>query len=163
MTDLQTPIPTKWVGPLRISGNAVEGEFEVPLATYESPLWPSVGRGARISRMIEGGIVTTVVDERMTRSVVVRADSAAAAHVAAGQILARQTELEAIVAGQSRFAKLIEVHPEIVGDLLFLRHAHSADLHDLAAQRRRQRLLRAVGPGPRLVPLHIQNDILHTV
>ena len=52
---------------------------------------------------------------------------------------------------------------ELVGDLLVLRHAHSADLHDLAAQRRGQRLLRAVGPGPRLVPLHIQNDILHTV
>ena len=75
MTDLLTPIPTKWVGPIRISGNAVEGEHEVPLATYESPLWPSVGRGARISRMVEGGIVATVVDERMTRSVVVRADS----------------------------------------------------------------------------------------
>ena len=52
---------------------------------------------------------------------------------------------------------------ELVRDLLLLRHAHGADLHDLAAQRRGQRLLRAVGPGPRLVPLHIQNDILHTV
>ena len=52
---------------------------------------------------------------------------------------------------------------ELVGDLLVLRHAYGADLHDLAAQRRGQRLLRAVGPGPRLVPLHIQNDILHTV
>ncbi len=51
MTDpTTTPIPTKWVGPIRVSGNAVEGEHEVPLATYESPLWPSVGRGARISR-----------------------------------------------------------------------------------------------------------------
>ena len=96
MSDLLTPIPTKWVGPIRVSGNAVQGEHEVPLATYESPLWPSVGRGARISRMVEDGIVATVVDERMTRSVVVRADSAAAAHVAAGQILARQDELAAI-------------------------------------------------------------------
>ena len=52
---------------------------------------------------------------------------------------------------------------ELVGDLLVLRHAHGADLHDLAAQRRGQRLLRAVGPGPRLVPLHVQNDILHTL
>jgi hydroxymethylglutaryl-CoA reductase (NADPH) len=101
MSDLQTPIPTKWVGPIRVSGNAVEGEHEVPLATYESPLWPSVGRGARISRMIEGGIVSTVVDERMTRSVVVRATSAAAAHISAGRILARQSELETIVVGQS--------------------------------------------------------------
>ena len=33
---------------------------------------------------------------------------------------------------------------ELVRDLLLLRHAHSADLHDLAAHRRRQRLFRAV-------------------
>ncbi len=138
MTDTTTtPIPTRWVGPIRVSGNAVEGEHEVPLATYESPLWPSVGRGARISRLVEGGIVATVVDERMTRSVVVRASSAAAAHVAAGRILARQDDLEALVAGQSRFAKLIEVHPEIVGDLLFLRFAFTtgdASGHNMVTQ-----------------------------
>ncbi|MGU3409498.1 hydroxymethylglutaryl-CoA reductase [Microbacterium sp. M1A1_1b] len=136
-TITQTPIPTRWVGPLRVSGNAVQGEHAVPLATYESPLWPSVGRGARISRMVEGGIVATVVDERMTRSVVVRADSAAAAHIAAGQILARQAELEAVVVGQSRFARLIEVHPEIVGDLLFLRFAFTtgdASGHNMVTQ-----------------------------
>ena len=33
---------------------------------------------------------------------------------------------------------------ELVRDLLLLRHAHGADLHDLAAHRRRQRLFRAV-------------------
>ena len=43
-------VPMKWVGPMRISGNVASIETEVPLATYESPLWPSVGRGARISR-----------------------------------------------------------------------------------------------------------------
>ncbi|APB01127.1 Hydroxymethylglutaryl-CoA reductase (NADPH) [Nocardia seriolae] len=42
-------IPMKWVGPLRISGNFAEAEIEVPLATYETPLWPSVGRGAKVS------------------------------------------------------------------------------------------------------------------
>ena len=53
-TPPSTEIPTRWVGPIRMSGNAADGEFEVPLATYETPLWPSVGRGARISRMVEG-------------------------------------------------------------------------------------------------------------
>lgn len=46
--DDNTVIPTRWVGPIRVSGDTVAGEFEVPLATYETPLWPSVGRGARI-------------------------------------------------------------------------------------------------------------------
>ena len=46
-----TSIPMRWVGPLRLSGDVV-GEQQVPLATYETPLWPSVGRGARISRLV---------------------------------------------------------------------------------------------------------------
>ncbi len=118
-----TTIPTRWVGPLRVSGDAVEGEIEVPLATYETPLWPSVGRGARISRMVEGGIHTVVVGERMTRSTLFVAEGAAGAHAAAAQIEARFDELAEVVANGSRFARLIEAHPEIVGNLLYVRFA----------------------------------------
>ena len=118
-----TEIPTRWVGPIRISGNAADGEFEVPLATYETPLWPSVGRGARISRMVEGGIRATVVDERMSRSVLFTAENAADAYAAAGEIARRFDELAAVVEAGSKYAKLIEAHPEIVGNLLYVRFA----------------------------------------
>jgi hydroxymethylglutaryl-CoA reductase (NADPH) len=118
-----TPIPMSWVGPIRISGNAAEGEIEVPLATYESPLWPSVGRGAKISRMIDGGIRVTHLDQRMTRSVLFVADTAADAATATAVIASRYDDLVAVVAGQSRFAQLIELHPEQVGNLLYLRFA----------------------------------------
>lgn len=118
-----TGVPTQWVGPIRVSGNAVTGEIEVPLATYESPLWPSVGRGAKISRMVEGGIRATVVGERMSRSVLFVARDGAAAHTASQQILARLDELHAVVGSGSRHAKLVDVHPEIVGNLLYLRFA----------------------------------------
>ncbi|WP_225734913.1 hydroxymethylglutaryl-CoA reductase [Pseudoclavibacter endophyticus] len=118
-----TPIPTSWVGPIRVSGNAVDDEVRVPLATYETPLWPSVGRGARISRLVEGGIQVTVVDERMTRSVILTATNAAQAHAAAQRIRERQDELAAAVSAQSSYARLLEVHSEIVGNLLFIRFA----------------------------------------
>lgn len=118
-----TAIPTSWVGPIRVSGNAVTGEIEVPLATYETPLWPSVGRGARLSRQIEDGIRVTVVGEKMTRSSLFVAPDAAAAHHAATVIRSRFAELQAVVASQSRFAQLIETHEEIVGNLLFVRFA----------------------------------------
>lgn len=121
--NLVTEIPTRWVGPLRISGNAVNGEFEVPLATYETPLWPSVGRGARISRKVPDGIRAVVVGERMTRSTLYVAEGAAQAHAAAQVIAARLGELQEVVASGSRFAKLVEAHPEIVGNLLFVRFA----------------------------------------
>ncbi len=64
-------VPMKTVGPLLLAGPEVEGEVSVPLATYESPLWPSVDRGARVTRAC-GGLKVVVVDERMTRSVVLR-------------------------------------------------------------------------------------------
>lgn len=114
-------VPMRWVGPLRISGNSATGEIEVPLATYESPLWPSVARGARVSMLVESGIVATLVDERMTRSVLVEADDARTAYSASLEINARVDELRAIVRSCSRFAELVGVRHEIAGNLLFVR------------------------------------------
>ncbi len=116
-------VPMKWVGPMRISGNVATIETEVPLATYETPLWPSVGRGARISMMVEPGIVATCVDERMTRSVFVRADDAQTAYAAAMEVDKRIDELREITRSCGRFVKLIEIHHEITANLLFLRFA----------------------------------------
>ncbi|WP_280405135.1 hydroxymethylglutaryl-CoA reductase [Nocardia brasiliensis] len=121
MNDLTcTPIPLAWVGPIRLSGT-VAGEIRVPLATYESPLWPSVGRGARVSRAVADGIVATVVDDRMTRSVLLEADDAATAVAAAHALEQSLPRLQSVVAGTSRFARLIGLHHQIVGNLLYLR------------------------------------------
>ncbi|MEV7694401.1 hydroxymethylglutaryl-CoA reductase [Microbacterium sp. NPDC089189] len=117
-----TPIPTRWVGPLRLTGD-VEAEQDVPLATYESPLWPSVGRGARISRLVADGIRVSVIDERMTRSSLFVAADAATALRASRDITGRFAELAATVSAQSRHARLIDVDTEIVGNLLYLRFA----------------------------------------
>lgn len=114
-------VPLKWVGPIRVSGNTVNDEVEVPLATYESPLWPSVGRGARISRLVDGGIKATVLDERMTRSILLEADDAASALAAIQELHSRRAELEQVVSAGSRFAKLIDIHHQIVANLLFVR------------------------------------------
>ena len=119
--DTTAPVPLRWVGPVRVSGNVMEGETEVPLATYESPLWPSVRRGARISTMVEGGIRATLVDERMSRSVLFEADDAGVALAAVQYLTAHRAELEAVVAGSSRFARLIDLHHQIAGNLLFVR------------------------------------------
>lgn len=108
------------VGPIRLNGPLVEGEFMVPLATYESPLWPSVARGARVSR--EGnGISAVVCDERMTRSILLKAGRAAAALDSVNSIKTRFDEIQSVVADTSRFARLLDIHPQIVGDLLYLR------------------------------------------
>lgn len=114
-------VPMRHIGPLllRHADDTTE-EVHVPMATYESPLWPSVGRGARVS-MHAGGIATTLVDERMTRSILVEADTAAACHAVAIDLRARFDELREQASTTSRFVRLIDLHPQQVGNQLFLR------------------------------------------
>ena len=122
MSDLHAcaAIPMKTVGPILLAGPEVEGEVWVPLATYESPLWPSVDRGARITRACDG-LKAVVVDERMTRSVVVQAPGAVEAAAVANALPARKAELQEAIATTSRFAQLKDVHTQIAGNLLYIR------------------------------------------
>ncbi len=151
-----TPIPLKWVGPVRITGDAVGGteEVSVPLATYETPLWPSVGRGARVSMLVEDGIRAVVVDERMSRSILLEADDAATALAAWRRIDGSREELQTVVATTSRFARLVDLHVQIVGDLLFVRFelttgdASGHNMVTLAADRLMDHILATV-PGVR--------------
>ncbi|MBS9534990.1 hydroxymethylglutaryl-CoA reductase [Mycobacterium sp. M1] len=111
----------RWVGPVKVTGNVASVETKVPLATYETPLWPSVGRGAKISMLTERGIVATLVDDRMTRSVLVEATDAATAFSATRQLDTRFEELREIVRGCSKHANLVRIHHEMVANLLFIR------------------------------------------
>src|SRR5699024_12524791 len=109
-----------------MSGAAFDGveELDVPLATYETPLWPSVGRGAKISRMLTSGITAPVHDERMTRSVLFNATDASAAQTAADTNQARFDELSDGGREGSRYDQLLEIHREIVGNQLSLGFAY---------------------------------------
>lgn len=120
-TDDIAPIPLQWIGPIRVSGNVFTGEQRVPLATFEAPLWPSVKRGAKLSTLVDGGIRATLVDERMARSVLFTTPDAEAALGVVRYLEASNAALQDVVAQSSRFAKLIDVHTEIVGNLLFVR------------------------------------------
>ncbi|MGO3363288.1 MAG: hydroxymethylglutaryl-CoA reductase [Corynebacterium sp.] len=128
-----TAIPTQWVGPLRLSGDGFSPdspyeEVPVPLATFETPLWPSVGRGASISRELPTGIRTTVVAESMTRSTLFVAPDAATAAVGARAVESRLPELQEVVSRTSSHGRLTDIHTEIVGNLLFVRFAlHPGD------------------------------------
>lgn len=112
-------IPMRTVGPIRIKG-AVEGDISVPLATLETPLWFSVGRGAKVS-LQSGGITTTILDSRMTRSIILEAPDANSALAAAQNIAGSREELQKVVAGSSHIAKLIDINWQIAANLIYLR------------------------------------------
>ncbi|MCO6400786.1 MAG: hydroxymethylglutaryl-CoA reductase [Verrucomicrobia bacterium] len=129
-------IPLEWCGPVLLAGPEVSGEWKLPLATYESPLWPSVNRGARVSREI-GGLSVVVVSECMTRSIAVEADSAAVAAETANALHTRLADLRNVTAETSRFAQLQTVHTQIVGRLLFIRFSFTtgdASGHNMATK-----------------------------
>lgn len=113
-------VPMRTVGPVKIISAEVNEDVSIPLATFESPLWPSTHRGARVCTQA-GGITATIIDERMTRSVLVEADSAAEVHQVFLDIQRHQTTLQNMISETSRFAKLIDMHAQVVGSLLFLR------------------------------------------
>lgn len=114
-------IPMQVVGPVRIiSAEVNDEEVPLPLATFETPLWPSTNRGARVCTKA-GGIRATVIDERMTRSILVEADSAADVHQVYLDIQNHKTTLQEIISKTSRFAKLIDINAQVVGSLLYLR------------------------------------------
>jgi hydroxymethylglutaryl-CoA reductase (NADPH) len=118
-------VPMKGSDRWKIAGPEIEAEVRIPLATYETPLWPSVARGAKATAAA-GGIRASVVDERMARSIVLEAADTAGAAAAAAQIAGRRAEVAAAAEHGSRFAKFLDLHIQICGSLLFVPHR---DLH----------------------------------
>lgn len=120
MKNKAASIPMKQIGPVKLSGPTIHEEVYIPLATFETPLWPSTERGARVSRMTDG-IQVSLLQEGMTRSILLEADSVVeiqkVIHELPGQLQALKTTVE----NTSRFAKLTDCHPEVIGNLLYLR------------------------------------------
>lgn len=113
-------IPMCVVGPVRIISKEIDEEVGLPLATLESPLWPSTHRGARVCTAA-GGIRSVIVDERMTRSVLVEANSALELHEVYQDLRERQADLQNVISTSSRFAKLVDLNAQIIGSQMYLR------------------------------------------
>lgn len=116
----KTIVPTRVVGPIKINHAEIKESISVPLATFETPLWASVGRGAKISRLT-GGINVVLINDCMTRSVLVEAANATSAAKINAELLQQRAKLEKAIAVTSKFTKLKDWHIEQVGNLIYLR------------------------------------------
>lgn len=129
-------IPMRFIGPIKIVGPVLNEEIEVPLATYESPLWPSTNRGASVSRQT-AGIRSLIVSDCMTRSVLVEAPNAEYASSVIATLSDHRKELENLVETTSRFAKLSDWHTQLVGKLIYIRFSMTtgdASGHNMTTQ-----------------------------
>jgi len=105
---------------MRITGDVLNEELSAPLATYETPLWPSTARGARLS-MAGGGIAVTIARDGMSRSILLEAPTSAEATRCAQAICADRQGLANVVASTTCYGSLQDLHWEVTGSLLFLR------------------------------------------
>lgn len=119
-TEQIATIPMRIIGPIKISGPEVVGDVMVPLATFETPLWPSTHRGAKVSCQ-SGGIKAMIIDDRMTRSVLLEAENVIDVYEAVVNLQQHKEAMQAIIEETSQYARLLNLHTQVVGTLLYLR------------------------------------------
>ena len=141
------------VGPILLHGPDLEGEILLPLATYETPLWPSVNRGARVATQ-SGGLHVTINDDRMTRSILLEAPSAADAHRISRALLTEQRDaLREAAEASSRFARFLDLHTQLAANLLYLRlemQSGDASGHNMLTQAAEAMMARILALHPEL-------------
>ena len=62
-----------------------------------------------------------IVDERMTRSILLEADNVVLANEATLAILQQKERMQILIAETSRFAYLLDIHSQLIGNLMYLR------------------------------------------
>ena len=119
-TTIDTVIPTKIVDGICMNYEGQCEEIRVPLATFESPIWHSLKRGALMSQK-SGGINVVVVDDCMTRSIILEAENLHDGLLCSKWIDRNFNMLAATVEQSSRFAKLKDIFVENIGRLIYIR------------------------------------------
>lgn len=120
MQNSHISIPMKVIGPVSIVGEEVNDNVNVPLATFETPMWPSTNRGASVSRQA-GGIHCHILSDSMTRSVLLEGENAAYLHHVVEDLSKKNAEMAYTLQTTSRYIALKNWHWQVVGNLLYFR------------------------------------------
>jgi hydroxymethylglutaryl-CoA reductase (NADPH) len=129
-TPLYTRVPTSWVGPLyfkamhELDHSTLDVSLSAPLATYETTLFHSVGRGAKLTRLTQT-LETTLISDHMTRSVLFECEHALEAAKLSEYVKANLEVFQnEVVSKHSKYAKLKKIDTHIISNLLFIRFAY---------------------------------------
>lgn len=132
-TESTTTIPTKIVGPIKIVYENQIEYVKIPLATFETPLWYSTHRGSLVSQKTDG-IFTKVIDDAMTRSIILEANNLQNAILCKQWIESNIKFIANGVEKTSRYAKFVDIHIEVIGRIIYLRismHTGNAAGHNM--------------------------------
>ncbi len=112
-------VPVGVIGPLRVNGTAVNGDFYIPLATSEGALVASYHRGAIVASM-SGGITSACLTESVVRAPCFVFESLRSVGAFLGWLLPRFDEMQSVVSQQTSHGKLIDLRTSIVGKEVYL-------------------------------------------
>lgn len=113
-------IPIGIVGPVRVRGDAVDGEVYAPLATTEAALVASTNRGCAAIRRA-GGATVRVEDVGMTRAPVFRTAGIDETRRFLSWIAEHDDEIRRITEATSEYLKLLDIRPYTFGTTIYLR------------------------------------------
>lgn len=116
-------IPLGIVGPVSVTGDAVNDQRYLPLATTEGALLASVNRGCGVIND-SGGANATVIKTGMTRAPVFQVEDISEAGTVAGWVRANHSVLADAAEATTDHGQLLDVTPYVVGDTVFLRFVY---------------------------------------
>ncbi len=112
-------VPVGVMGPLRINGSAAHGDFYVPLATTEGALVASFQRGARLISE-SGGATALCLTEAVTRGPAFVFNTTIESGRFLAHVLDSADDIGRAVESSSRYAKLLDLTPSLVGKEVFI-------------------------------------------
>ncbi|QJT83052.1 phosphotransferase [Kosakonia sp. MUSA4] len=112
-------VPVGIAGPLNINGQYASGLFYAPMATTEGALVASVSRGASAITQ-SGGVATYVLGQRMMRVPRFAFDTVRDCLAFCAWIEDHSREIGEVISRHSRYARLIEMTPKIIGNAVHL-------------------------------------------
>jgi hydroxymethylglutaryl-CoA reductase (NADPH) len=113
-------VPLGIAGPLLVNGEHAQGEFYVPLATAEGTLVASYNRGMRLLHEA-GGVMTTVLDDRMQRAPAFMFADAREARRFADWLDERFDDIKVAAEATTRSGKLQDIDKYSASRILFCR------------------------------------------
>ena len=113
-------VPIGLAGPLLIDGEHARGEFLIPLATTEGTLVASYNRGMKAINLA-GGVMCSVVDDRMQRAPVFEFDDARQARDFSHWVRDHQAEIAVVAESTTSVGQLVEIESYLASRLVFLR------------------------------------------
>ena len=116
-----TTIPTRIIEGLTITYNNNKEQVDFPLSTYETPLFASVNRGVKVSKLHP--ISVAALGSCMTRSAIFQCKSVFDVEKLMSFIDVSKAngKLQEIVSGTSNYCKIKDITYQVVGFLLYVR------------------------------------------